>query len=271
MRKILFIYMICVGTLGVSAQNEVINDTDTTQTVIVSEPQVVVTEKTTEEKLQEALQTIEDQKKHLLELRDIEVKLNVANRDKESLDRKAKEAEKHAESVEKSLISMASNFLYVPYEAYGVEEIAIKAFESIQNTKLKQEYNQRYILLKNYQNHLREFKAYLERVQKACKAPFQATATEFIDSTDPKVSPELILKKQPFYLEYSKYNEYRDTFIGGLIQKTESILKAHTKQNKANVQGVIEEIDKTQSQTEIDSIEKVVNVIDERLKTVEDL
>ena len=32
-----------------SAQNEVKNDTDTTQTVIVSEPQVVVTEKTTEE------------------------------------------------------------------------------------------------------------------------------------------------------------------------------------------------------------------------------
>lgn len=270
MRKILFIYMICVGTLSVSAQNDVKNDTDTTQTLIVSEPQVV-TEKTTEEKLQEALQTIEDQKRHLLALRDVEVKLNIAEREKESLDRKAKEAEKHAESVEKSLISMASNFLYVPYEAYGVEEIAVKAFESIQNSKLKQEYNQRYILLKNYQNHLREFKAYLERVQKACKAPFQATATEFIDSTDPKVSSELILKKQPFYLEYSKYNEYKDTFIGGLIQKTESILKAHTKQNKANVQGVIEEIDKTQTPTKIDSIEKVVNVIDERLKTVEDL
>lgn len=268
MRKILFIYMICVGTLSVSAQNEVKNDTDTTQTVIVSEPQVVVSEKTTEEKLQEAIQTIEEQKKHLLELRDVEVKLKIAEKDKESLDRKVKEAEKHAESVEKSLISMASNFLYVPYEAYGVEEIAIKAFESIQNTKLKQEYNQRYILLKNYQNHLREFKAYLERVQKACKAPFQATATEFIDSIDPKVSSDLILKKQPFYLEYIKYNEYKDTFIGGLIQKTESILKAHTKQNKANVQGVIEEINKTQSPTEIDSIEKVINVIDERLKTV---
>ena len=62
MRKILFIYMICVGTLSVSAQNEVKNDTDTTQTVIVSGSQVVATEKTTEEKLQEALQTIEDQK-----------------------------------------------------------------------------------------------------------------------------------------------------------------------------------------------------------------
>lgn len=264
--------MFCIGTLSVSAQNKDTSVKDTLKTETVPAEQVLtVAEKSIEEKLKEAEQTIAEQEKHLLELRDVETKLTLAEREKVTLEKKALDAEKHAESVEKSLISMASNFLYVPYEAYGVEEIAIKAFESIQNTKLKQEYNQRYVLLKNYQNHLREFKAYLERVQKACKGVFQATATEFIDSSDPSVSSELILRKQPFYLEYIKYNEYKDTFIGGLIQKTESILKAHTKQNRANVQGVIKEIDKTQSPTEIDSVEKVINTIDERLKTIEDL
>ena len=265
-------YIFCASTLCVVAQNEdkVVPDTVRTETQPVSQEPIVV-EKTTEEKLQEALLTIEEQKKHLLKLRDIETKYNLVVREKESLEKKKNEAEQHSLSVEKSLISMASNFLYIPYEAYGVEEIAIKAFESIQNSKLKQEYNQRYVLLKNYQNHLREFKSYLERVQKACKGVFQATATEFINTTDPSVSPELVLYKQPFYLEYKKYSEWKDTFIGGLIHKTETILKAHTKQNRANMQEVINSIDSTQAPAEIDSVDKVINKIDERLKTVEDL
>lgn len=263
--------MFCVGALCASAQNEGKSENDTTKTKVVSGTQLVVAEKTAEEKLQEALQTIEEQKKLLKELGDVNVKLEKAQQEKEVIDKKVIAAEKHAESVEKSLISMASNFLYVPYEAYGVENIAVKAFESVQNEKLKQEYNQRYVLLKNYQNHLREFRAYLERVQKACKGAFQATATEFIDSRDPSVSSELILRNQPFYLEYIKYDDYKNTFVGGLIRKTESILKAHTKQNRANLQGVMGTIEKSQTPIELDSLDKILCTIDEQLKTVEDL
>lgn len=266
MRKIMFIYVFCIGTICLSAQNDINNVSDTIQTEIVSESQ----NKTTEETLQEALQTIEEQKKLLLELRSVEVKLEIALKEKDIIEEKALAAEKHAESVEKSLISMASNFLYIPYEAYGVEEIAIKAFESIQNQKLRQDYYQRYVLLVNYQKHLREFKAYLERVQKACNGIFQATATEFIDSDD-SVSPELVLRKQPFYLEYVKYEEYKDTYIGNLIQKTETILKAHTRQNRANMKDVIDVIDETLSPTEINSLEEGIKTIDEQLKTVDDL
>lgn len=264
--------MFCACTLSVFAQNEaeVAQDTTTAKTVQVIQ-EVKVQEKSLEEKLAEAEKTIEEQKKYLLDLRDIETKLGLVQKENEILKKKIEAAEKRTESVEKSLITMASNFLYVPYEAYGVEEIAVKAFEAVQNPELKQKYNQRYVLLKNYQNHLREFKAYLERVQKACKGAFQATATEFIDPVDPSVSPELVLKRQPFYIEYVKYKEYKDTFIGGLIQKTEEILKAHTIQNRANMQGVIESIEKTQAPAQIDSVDKVIDTIDERLKTVEDL
>lgn len=268
MRTVFFIYILCASTFSVFAQNE--GDKSVLDTIQVNQETQNV-EKSTEEILQEALLTIEEQKKLLLELKDVETKYNIVIREKESLEKKKNKAEQHALSVEKSLISMASNFLYVPYEAYGVEEIAVKAFESIQDSKLKQEYNQRYVLLKNYQNHLRDFKSYLERVQKACNGVFQATATEFIDTTDPSVSPELVLHKQPFYLEYKKYSEWKDTFIGGLIQKTETILRAHTKQNRANVQEIIHSIDSTQIPTEIDSVEKVISTINERLKTIEDL
>lgn len=38
---------------------------------------------------------------------------------------------------DKALISMASNFIYIPYEAYSVDSIAIPAYESVQDLILK--------------------------------------------------------------------------------------------------------------------------------------
>lgn len=264
--------MFCASSLSVFAQNEDKTVLDTVQTEVqqvIQEP--IVIEKSIEEELREAQSTIKSQQEELNRLKGIETNFNQVVSEKENIEIKKKAAEQHAFDVEKSLISMASNFLYVPYEAYGVEEIAVKAFESIQDQQLKQEYNQRYILLKNYQLHLKQFKAYLEKVQKECNGVFQATATEFIDMVNPTVPPELILKNQPFYQEYIKYTDYKDTYIGGLIVKTEAILRAHTKAHRANMQEVITSIDNTLTPAEIDSVDKIIITIDERLKTIENL
>lgn len=271
MRNFILIYMICASTLSLFAQtNDTIQNT-VTATKNQDILEVKVTEKSPEEKLADAQKTIEEQQKLLLGLRDVETKLGFAQNENVDLKKKLAATEKRAESVERSLIAMASNFLYVTYEAYGVEKIAIKAFESVQDERLKRKYKQRYVLLKNYQQHLRDFKTYLEKVQKECNGKFQATATEFINPIDPSVSPELILKQQSFYQAYVQYEGYQDTFIGGLIQKTESILKSHTKQNRANLQGVIKTIEKTQTLVQIDSVESVISTVDECLKTIEDL
>ena len=267
MKKTILLYILLGSTLSSYAQNE--NRVDSLITEVSDSQSVVDVNSNIEVELLEASKTIEEQKEHLLELRDVESKLAIVNREKEELQRKLTAADERVTSIERSLITMASNFLYIPYEAYGVEEIAIKAFESVQSPELKKKYQQRYILLKNYQQHLKDFRDYLVRVQKACNGTFQATATEFID--DPTVSPSLVLKKQLFYIEYVKYDGYKDTFIGGLILKTEAILRAHTKQKRANLQGVIETIEKTQDLTVPNTIEEVIDVVDQRLKTVEDL
>lgn len=235
---------------------------------IAHSPEIQEPQKTFEEKYFEVQKMVEAQRKQISLLQD---SIKIVSEEKASLEKKKENADKHAEKVEKSLISMASNFLYLPYEAYGVQEIAIKAFESVQDPQLKEKYNQRYVLLTNYQKHLREFKTYLEKVQKACNGVFQATAIEFIDTNDPSVSPELILKKQPFYQEYIKYNGYEETFIGSLIQKTISILKSHTKQNRANLKGTLSIIQSIETSEEIDSVPKLIVAIDKRLKTVENL
>lgn len=272
MRKVILL-MFCLFTINVFGQNEKKEVSATQDTIKKDTIQVLknqnANEKNLEEQLREVTNNFELQKKRLLELQDIETKLAFSEKENNELNKKLESANKHVESVEKNLISIASNFLYVPYEAYGIEEIAIKAFESVQNDELKQKYAHRYILLKNYQQHLQDFKAYLLRVQKACNGAFQATATEFIDPTDPSVSPDLVLKKQSFYVEYIKYDGYQETFIGGLIQKTEEILKAHTKQNRANMKEVIDTIDKTQTPVKIDSISDITELINTRLKTIE--
>lgn len=278
MGKFILMLFICVGTLSVSAQNNVSEETAlhvTSDTIQVDSLKLVqsqlFSEKDIKQQLEEAKVTIEQQTKRLLELQDVETKLTLSENKNAVLIGQLDIVSKQAEKAEKNLISLASNFLYVPYEAYGVEEVAIKAFESIQNTTLKQEYHQRYVLLKNYKQHLLDLKVYLQKVQKACNGAFQATATEFIDGDDLSVSSDMILKKQPFYLEYVKYDGYEDTFIGGLIQKTEEILRAHTKQERANMKEILDTINQVQTPVKIDTLNKVIETIDERLKTLEDL
>ena len=50
----------------------------------------------------------------------------------------------------KKLISIASNFLYLPYEKYSINDVAIPAFETARGTEYYTKYNIRLTLLKNY-------------------------------------------------------------------------------------------------------------------------
>ena len=276
MRKVIISLIVCASTLEVFAQNNpkeqrsmAVSDSIKSDTIKTDTKSIVSLNDLTL-KLEAANATIDKQKERLLKLQDIETKLSIAQNENSHLKKELETVKKQVKSVENNLLVVAANFLFIPYEAYGVEEIALKAFESIEDYSLKQENQQTYLLLKQYQNHLKEFKLYLQRVQKECNGIFQATATEFIDSKDPSINPDLILTKQQFYQDYIKFEGYQNTFIGGLIQKTQEILRAHTKQKRANMHEVIETIEETQSPEEIDSISKVIGLIDERLKTIED-
>ena len=47
------------------------------------------------------------------------------------------------------LFNIASNFLYIPYEAYSVEKLAIPAFEAVTDKDLTTQHSVNYVLLAN--------------------------------------------------------------------------------------------------------------------------
>lgn len=147
------------------------------------------------------------------------------------------------DSLQIELLIIASNFLYIPYEAYSVEKIAIKSFDLVIDSVLKNKNKIFLELLTNYSKHLLEFKNYLLLVQKECKEPYLIDANEFINSDEMK-REKFILHKQPFYIEYKKYDDYDNTNMGKLFKKCEFKLKAHTKQKPADFKDIIEDIDR---------------------------
>ncbi len=65
-------------------------------------------------------------------------------------------------AADKHLIDMAANFLFIPYEQYSIDKIAIPAFELVQDQSLKQEYADRFELLKSYRQDLQEVVGFLK-------------------------------------------------------------------------------------------------------------
>ena len=61
-----------------------------------------------------------------------------------------KEKDEQIDKYLRKLISIASNFLFIPYEKYSIDDVAIPAFETAKGTEYYTKYNIRLTLLKNY-------------------------------------------------------------------------------------------------------------------------
>ena len=110
---------------------------------------------------------------------------------------------------DKALISMASNFIYIPYEAYSVDSIAIPAYESAQDSNLKQQYENRYQLLKDYKVNVDETVKLLSGIYREIQNPFTSSGQ----------SNELISKitQSHVYAQYKKYDDWRNTYLGYML------------------------------------------------------
>ena len=136
--------------------------------------------------------------------------------------------------ADKCLISVASNFLYIPYEAYSVDSIAIRSFATVSDKSLKEKYAIRFSLLKNYKKDIMELSTFLERITQKSElgGPFASDAKEQIAS----------LHNQRFYIEYNKYDDWKSTFLGGIINTVEQQLSSFNKGNKDSVVGNLTKI-----------------------------
>ena len=126
----------------------------------------------------------------------------------------------HVNKTDTCLINMASNFLYIPYEAYSVEKIAIPAFDNIHSKALKDKRIIKYNLLCNYQNDIKELSKFLVDVQSEVKKPFTKDGKSLL----------LIFKEKEVYKSYIKYSDYKYTYLGKFIIQIVNNLNAFKKE-----------------------------------------
>lgn len=141
------------------------------------------------------------------------------------------------------LINVASNFIYIPYEAYSVKEIAIPAFQMVTDEGLKMKYKSRYELLLKYKEHIVEFISCLTEMKKVLSNPFAKDAKDAIK----------VLHTKRFYAVYHAFEGWKSTFLGGKIVAIEKQLKDY--------KGPASKVD----------FDKVTNELQECLKTEDSL
>lgn len=152
--------------------------------------------------------------------------------DTASLQREISAYKKKLNSSDKALVSAASNFLYIPYEAYGVEKIALRAFNAINDENLRQKHEIQYELLKNYQTDIRALLSFLQNAKKKWSNPFERKgngATSLLQE----------FKQESYYVKYHEYDDWSNTYLGKYIKNIENQFN----NNKANFDNIIKDLE----------------------------
>lgn len=140
------------------------------------------------------------------------------------------------ENVNKKLANIASNFLYIPYEAYSIEKIAIPAFEAISLSSLRKKNEIKYTLLKNYQQDILSLLNFIHETKESFNNPF---ASKTSDTKNLYINK---LHAQNFYKTYIQYSDWKSTYLGKKITKIESILVNSNGAKKPNFDEIENEL-----------------------------
>lgn len=137
--------------------------------------------------------------------------------------------------ADKRLANIASNFLYIPYEAFSIEKIAIPAFNAIANAELKREHRIKYKLLCSYKQDIENILLFIEHACTELQKPFTKNANDI----------HAQFQKQSFYLSYHTYAEWSDTFLGTKIALIEKQLQDFDgNEHKVDFSAIKEELNK---------------------------
>lgn len=143
--------------------------------------------------------------------------------------------EQHLNKTDTCLIDMASNFLYIPYEAYSIEKIAIPAFKNIYSSELKAKQTVKYDLLVGYQNDVKEMSDFLIYIQSEINKPFTKDGKAIVSK----------LMEQGFYKNYIQYSDYKSTYLGKFMVQIIDTLDVFDKEQLESVfKGLKKELDK---------------------------
>lgn len=130
---------------------------------------------------------------------------------------KAKDLE--MEDLQLSLISAASNFLYLPFDQYSITEIVDPAFEAVKgNTALYTRYRNRLVLLDNYEKHSKELINFLKNHENDEVNIFRAE--EWAKSTKNEFNALSVVSA------YKTYDDWPETYLGKIITDIDSSLSS---------------------------------------------
>jgi hypothetical protein len=136
------------------------------------------------------------------------------------------------DTLQLKLISMASNFLYIPYEAYSIDEIAIPAFKATNGSKAYSKYQNRLPLLINYKTDVQSLIEYLAKAEKDLSIGLTKLRN------DKAVEHLNILEALPLYTRYSTYNDWKNTYLGTQIIEIQKQLKTPSEKTSTQLKNI---------------------------------
>lgn len=157
------------------------------------------------------------------------------NAHKESLSK----IESQNDQLQRNLVTMASNFLYIPYESYSINKIAIPAFKAVEGTDLYSKHKIRLELLENYFKDLSSLKTYLEKIL-SNKMNSKSVLRTDKGNVDTMVNE---LKNMEFCSRYEKYDDWKNTYFGKQLCRVMDLLKNPTDENWKKLGGIKVELD----------------------------
>lgn len=168
-------------------------------------------------------------------LRDSQRETEMRERDITNLQRKisdlqnitVKRLEASNDTLQRRLISMASNFLYIPYQEYGIEEIAIPAFLSTSGTPAYTNYKNRLPLLQNYKSDIASLVNTLSQMEKDLQWGIvrKQKAIEHLNN----------IQSSTVYQRYISYDDWKNTYLGNQICIIQKYLQTPTETTAAQL------------------------------------
>ena len=143
-----------------------------------------------------------------------------------------KRLEASNDTLQRSLISMASNFLYIPYDEYSIEEIAIPAFLSTKDTPAYTRFQNRLPLLQNYKSDVISLVNSLSQMEKDLEIGLTAMRNQ-------KANEHLNnLQVSSLYQRYTSYDDWENTYLGEQLKSIFGLLKSPTDQTSSKLKTI---------------------------------
>lgn len=138
---------------------------------------------------------------------------------------KIKHIEASNDSLQRWLVTVASNFLYIPYEEYSIEKIAVPAFLATKGTPAYHRSVDKLPLLQNYKDDMSSLIDFLRISEE--EYAWCVGEKMRADKANEQLGKLSLLT---MYSRYSTYKDWKNTFLGKEIISIQNKLKAPTKE-----------------------------------------